>query len=85
MNLIEINFFFFNFAAHDGKVIIHGGINQDYTKIFDDVAILDTTTKPYTWKVVKTNGAIPPARYSHTATMVGTNMLIAFGIYSFKL
>ncbi|CAI2179357.1 17291_t:CDS:2 [Funneliformis geosporum] len=66
-------------GTHDGKVIIHGGVNQDYTRMFDDIAILDTTKQPYTWKVVKANGVIPTARYSHTATIIGTNMLIAFG------
>ncbi|CAG8603034.1 9948_t:CDS:2 [Funneliformis caledonium] len=66
-------------GTHDGKVIIYGGVNQDFTRIFDDIAILDTTKQPYTWKVYKANGVIPPARYSHTATIIGTNMLIAFG------
>ncbi|CAG8558691.1 3519_t:CDS:2 [Funneliformis caledonium] len=67
-------------GTHDGKVIIHGGVNQDYLGLFDDIAVLDTTTQPnYTWNVVKAKGTIPPGRYSHTATMIGTNMLVAFG------
>ncbi|CAI2164478.1 14452_t:CDS:2 [Funneliformis geosporum] len=67
-------------GTHDGKVIIHGGVNQDYLGLFDDIAVLDTTTQPnYTWNVIKAKGTIPAARYSHTATMIGTNMLIAFG------
>lgn len=63
-------------------MIIHGGVNQDFVGLLNDIAVLDTTT--FTWSVIKAEGTIPPARYSHTATMVGTNMLIAFGMYSFK-
>ena len=60
--------------AHDGKVIIHGGVSVDYIKLYDDVAVLDTTQSPYVWSIKEAKGNIPPARYSHTATMVGTNM-----------
>jgi len=63
-------------------VIIHGGVGQNFTGLFNDIAVLDTTT--FTWNVIETSGTIPPARYSHTATMIGTNMLIAFGMYFLK-
>ena len=65
-------------------MIIHGGVSVDYVKLYDDVAVLDTTQSPYTWSIVNAKGNIPPARYSHTATMVGTNMMVAFGMYSRK-
>ena len=64
-------------------MIIHGGVNINYDVLYDDVAVLDTTQSQFTWSVKETKGAVPLARYSHTATMVGTNMLIAFGMYYF--
>jgi hypothetical protein len=64
-------------------VIIYGGVNVNYDVLYGDVAVLDTTQPQYIWSIKETRGATPPARYSHTATMVGTNMLIAFGMYSF--
>ncbi|CAB5112211.1 galactose oxidase [Rhizophagus irregularis] len=66
-------------GTHDGKVIIHGGVNINYNVLYGDVAVLDTTQSQFVWSLKETKGAVPPARYSHTATMVGTNMLIAFG------
>ncbi|RIA92637.1 hypothetical protein C1645_764600 [Glomus cerebriforme] len=66
-------------GTHDGKVVIHGGVNVDYTVLYDDVAVLDTTQSQYTWSIKGAGGNIPPKRYSHTATMVGTNMIITFG------
>jgi len=62
-------------------VIIHGGVNVSYDELYGDVAVLDTTQSPYTWTVKETKGTVPPKRYSHTATMAGTNMMIAFGMY----
>ncbi|CAG8649894.1 8036_t:CDS:2 [Funneliformis mosseae] len=69
-------------GTQDGKVIIHGGANANYSVLYNDIAILDTTTLQYTWRLIDARGRIPPSRYSHTATMVGTNMLIAFGVIS---
>ncbi|CAI2185887.1 4695_t:CDS:2 [Funneliformis geosporum] len=67
-------------GTHDGRLIIHGGVSQDYNTIYDDIAILDVTKLPYTWTVIEAKGIKPQARYSHTATMVGTNLLVAFGV-----
>ncbi|CAI2187194.1 19494_t:CDS:2 [Funneliformis geosporum] len=69
-------------GTQDGRVIIHGGVNVDYSKPYNDIAILDTTIQPFTWFIPEVKGNVPPARYSHTATMVGTSMLIAFGVLS---
>ncbi|CAG8718548.1 24344_t:CDS:2, partial [Racocetra persica] len=66
-------------GTKDSKVIIHGGVDVTFTSLFSDIAVLDTTRDPISWIPVSVNGAIPPGRYSHTATMVGTNMIIAFG------
>lgn len=64
-------------------MIIHGGVNINYNVVYGDVAALDTTQSQFVWSIKETKGAVPSARYSHTATMVGTNMLIAFGMYLF--
>ncbi|CAG8710658.1 21851_t:CDS:2 [Dentiscutata erythropus] len=66
-------------GTNDGKVIIHGGVDVTFTSLFSDIAVLDTKQDPISWITVSVNGVIPPGRYSHTATMIGTNMIIAFG------
>ncbi|CAI2177173.1 7104_t:CDS:2 [Funneliformis geosporum] len=71
-------------GTQDGKVIIHGGANANYDVLYNDTAILDTTKLQFTWSLINTSGKIPPSRYSHTATLVGTNMLIAFGVINSK-
>ncbi|RHZ84064.1 hypothetical protein Glove_86g176 [Diversispora epigaea] len=66
-------------GTHDGKVIIHGGVDITFLNPYQDIGVLDTTCNPYKWLSINVEGKIPPGRYSHTATMVGTNMMIAFG------
>ncbi|CAG8560310.1 4242_t:CDS:2 [Funneliformis caledonium] len=67
-------------GTRDGRLIIHGGVSRDYNTFYDDIAVLDISKLPYTWTVVEAKGTKPKARYSHTATMVGTNMLVLFGV-----
>ncbi|CAJ0755026.1 24457_t:CDS:2, partial [Entrophospora sp. SA101] len=63
------------------KIIIYGGRNADASIIYDDVLELDTTT--LTWKIIQTGGIDkPPALFDHTMTMVGTNIIITYGIIS---
>ncbi|KAJ2884901.1 hypothetical protein FB639_001875 [Coemansia asiatica] len=57
-------------------IVIHGGANFNFTKAFDDVAVLDTDT----WIWSKPNvTAAPEARYAHSAVQAGPFMLITFG------
>ncbi|CAG8723324.1 29328_t:CDS:2, partial [Gigaspora margarita] len=65
-------------GTKDGKIIIHGGVDVTFTRLFSDIAVLDTTQDPISWIPISVNGVIPPGRYAHTATMVGTNMIVAF-------
>ncbi|CAG8607838.1 478_t:CDS:2 [Diversispora eburnea] len=67
-------------GTNDGKVIIHGGVDITFLNPYQDIGVLDTTNIPYKWLSINVEGSIPPGRYSHTATMVGTNMIIAFGL-----
>ncbi|CDH60217.1 hypothetical protein RO3G_09099 [Lichtheimia corymbifera JMRC:FSU:9682] len=52
----------------------YGG--YDGYHVYNDVAVLDTRT--WTWTIKNTNAAVQ-GRADHTATMVGTNMIVAFG------
>lgn len=69
-------------GTNDGKIIVHGGVDVGFTNFYDDVAVLDTTQNPPTWSSPTTSGTAPAGRYAHTATMVGDNMIVAFGYTS---
>ncbi|CAO3675657.1 unnamed protein product [Rhizopus stolonifer] len=56
------------------SILIYGG--YDGYHVFNDVAVLDTRT--WKWTVKNTNAAVQ-GRADHTATLVGTNMIVAFG------
>ncbi|CAG8483998.1 10922_t:CDS:2 [Ambispora leptoticha] len=62
----------------DNKIIIYGG-TTNFTSYFNDLYVLDTTTYPYTWSNIATNGIIPSGRTSHSMVMAGTNLIITFG------
>ncbi|KAG0021586.1 Kelch domain-containing protein 2 [Entomortierella chlamydospora] len=65
-------------ANSNGQIYIHGGTDLDATTFFADVAILDTTS--WQWSQPAIEGNAPTGRYSHAATMVGSNMIITFGL-----
>ncbi|KAF9401116.1 Kelch domain-containing protein 2 [Mortierella sp. AD011] len=65
-------------ANNNGQIYIHGGTDLDATTFFADVAILDTTS--WQWSQPAIEGNAPTGRYSHAATMVGSNMIITFGL-----
>ncbi|KAF9430320.1 Kelch domain-containing protein 2 [Podila epigama] len=67
-------------AAADitGQIYIHGGTDMSASTYLSDIAILDTTS--WTWKQPAFEGNAPTGRYSHAATMVGSNLLITFGL-----
>ncbi|CAO3598310.1 unnamed protein product [Absidia cylindrospora] len=56
------------------SILIYGG--YDGYHVFNDVAVLDTRT--WRWTVKNTNAAVQ-GRADHTATLVGNNMIVAFG------
>ncbi|CAO3664367.1 unnamed protein product [Rhizopus microsporus] len=56
------------------SILIYGG--YDGYHVYNDVAVLDTRT--WKWTVKNTNAALQ-GRADHTATLVGTNMIVAFG------
>ncbi|CAG8437026.1 6247_t:CDS:1 [Funneliformis caledonium] len=58
------------------KIIIYGGSDITNTNLYGDVAVLDTTT--WTWTSPVTTNT-PSNRRGHTATLVGANMIVAFG------
>ncbi|KAK3817230.1 MAG: hypothetical protein J3Q66DRAFT_440021 [Benniella sp.] len=65
-------------ATSTGQIYIHGGTDLGGTNFFADVAILDTTS--WSWKQPPIEGSAPTGRYSHAATMVGSNMIVSFGL-----
>ncbi|KAK4511512.1 Serine carboxypeptidase 3 [Mucor velutinosus] len=56
------------------SILVYGG--YDGYHVYNDVAVLDTRT--WTWTVKNTNAAVQ-GRADHTATLVGSNMIVAFG------
>ncbi|KAG0196359.1 hypothetical protein BGX28_010258, partial [Mortierella sp. GBA30] len=65
-------------ANSNGQIYIHGGTDFGGTTFFADVAILDTTS--WSWIQPAFEGVAPTGRYSHSAAMVGSNMVITFGL-----
>ncbi|CAJ0826272.1 3440_t:CDS:2, partial [Entrophospora sp. SA101] len=61
----------------DKKIIIYGGC-KNAKIIYDDVLELDTTT--LAWKTIQPLGITKlPGLFDNTMTMVGTNIIIAYG------
>ncbi|KAF9577770.1 hypothetical protein BGW38_006796 [Lunasporangiospora selenospora] len=65
-------------ATSTGRIYIHGGTDLEGSNYFADVAILDTTS--WSWNQPPIEGSAPTGRYSHAAAMVGTNMVVTFGL-----
>ncbi|KAJ2591485.1 hypothetical protein H4R99_006734 [Coemansia sp. RSA 1722] len=63
-------------VVNQTHIVIHGGANFNFSKAFDDVAVLDTDT--WTWTTPNVTNA-PAARYAHSASQAGPYMLITFG------
>ncbi|CAB4496170.1 unnamed protein product [Rhizophagus irregularis] len=66
----------FSSVVANEKIIIYGGTDVSRSELYGDVAILDTNT--WTWSKQETTNS-PPNRSGHTATLVGANMIVAFG------
>ncbi|RUS16093.1 hypothetical protein BC938DRAFT_476708, partial [Jimgerdemannia flammicorona] len=66
-------------ATRDGKIILHGGTDLAFMVFMSDVAVLDCSGTSYVWNAPQIKGNAPAGRYTHTATMAGTNMIVAFG------
>ncbi|PKK68027.1 galactose oxidase, partial [Rhizophagus irregularis] len=74
-SIIENKMEFSSVVANE-KIIIYGGTDVSRSELYGDVAILDTNT--WTWSKQETTNS-PPNRSGHTATLVGANMIVAFG------
>ncbi|CAH1765199.1 21834_t:CDS:2, partial [Entrophospora sp. SA101] len=72
-------------GTDDGRIIIHGGVDINFTILYDDIAVLDTTQTPITWINVTVQGKSPPGRYAHSANIAGSNMMIIFGYMANEL
>ncbi|KAI9239275.1 hypothetical protein MVEG_10235 [Podila verticillata NRRL 6337] len=64
-------------ADINGQIYVHGGTDLSGNYL-SDVAILDTAS--WSWRQPAFEGTAPTGRYSHAATMVGSNMVISFGL-----
>ncbi|CAG8599772.1 2767_t:CDS:2, partial [Gigaspora margarita] len=65
----------------DGFVIVYGG-NGFNTSVFEPLVVLDTNVSPYKWynkSIIGTN--IPPRLVYHTASMIGSHMILVFGTF----
>ncbi|KAF9105515.1 hypothetical protein BGX29_012091 [Mortierella sp. GBA35] len=65
-------------ATSSGQIYVHGGTDLGATTFFADLAILDTTS--WSWSQPGINGNAPSGLYHHAATMVGTNIIMTFGL-----
>ncbi|KAF9154828.1 acyl-CoA-binding domain-containing protein 4 [Linnemannia schmuckeri] len=65
-------------ATNNGQIYVHGGTDLGATTFFADLAILDTTS--WSWSQPAMGGNAPTGRYSHAATMVGSNIIMTFGL-----
>ncbi|KAF9987792.1 hypothetical protein BGZ75_010418 [Mortierella antarctica] len=65
-------------ASSNGQIYVHGGTDMSATNFFADTAILDTTS--WSWSQPAIEGTAPTGRYSHSAAMVGSNMIVTFGL-----
>ncbi|GJJ68895.1 hypothetical protein EMPS_01241 [Entomortierella parvispora] len=65
-------------ADSNGQIYVHGGTDLGATSYYADLSILDTNS--WTWNQPAMGGTAPTGRYSHAATMVGSNLIISFGL-----
>nr|CAG8535059.1 7328_t:CDS:2 [Entrophospora candida] len=68
-------------VLNNTKIIIYGGADERNSVIYADVAVLDTDT--WIWSTPTTTGT-PIQRFRHTATLIGINMVVAFGNVGLK-
>lgn len=68
--------FVFGGSAYSAKGLNPGGRESPLTIVKSDLHVLDLATM--TWSIPSVQGMQPPARYAHTATLMG-NKLIIFG------
>ncbi|RHZ75772.1 hypothetical protein Glove_209g23 [Diversispora epigaea] len=67
--------------ALDGRIIIYGGKNDEIllTPAIPDLAVLDTSVSPFKWTIPKIKNIPPPVLAHHTATLIESIIIIAFG------
>lgn len=67
-------------VAHEGRVWTFGGVDMTSGQSHGDVHMLDLTASPKpVWAVVETCGAEPPVRNSHSAVVIGGEMVVFGG------
>ena len=65
-------------CAADGQLVVFGGHCYEGSGTFqyyNDTHVFDTESS--TWHAVPCRGELPPARYGHSATLVGSRMYVA--------
>jgi hypothetical protein len=68
--------FVFGGSSYSAKTITSGGRDAPLSIVKSDLHVLDLPSM--TWSIPSIQGTQPPARYAHTATLMG-NKLIVFG------
>ncbi|CAG8631618.1 11702_t:CDS:2, partial [Acaulospora morrowiae] len=63
--------------TNDGRIIIYGGSQNDSMPATPSLAVLRSVD--FTWLEINESGTKPPNLQSHTSTLVGDLMIIAFG------
>ena len=67
--------------AQDGRIIVFGGILENFIPTPNPLLVLDTTVQPFKWSVPNVyNMPRNAPSWWHTATLVGNYMIVAFGM-----
>ncbi|RHZ88418.1 hypothetical protein Glove_23g73 [Diversispora epigaea] len=78
---IDPRWFFSSVLTPDGHIIIFGGCTRNFSGVSPNLAVLDTTKKPFEWSI-PSNSKInsPPSIRGHTANLYYDYMIIIFGL-----
>ncbi|KAF0557942.1 galactose oxidase [Gigaspora margarita] len=63
--------------TQDGLIIIYGGVGPTHAQVQPDIAILNVSFIPYTWKAITDKA--PQSLMYHSSTLYGIYMIAAFG------
>ncbi|KAF0439194.1 galactose oxidase [Gigaspora margarita] len=65
--------------ASDGRIIVFGGYDHNFSPANPELAVLDSSTSPFQWSLPNVSNPISPALAYHSATLIGDLMIVAFG------